>query len=151
VACALAGIDPRTVQRWRKKDGQGDRRPDAIRPAPSHALTDDERARIVAVANEPRFAEAPPARIVPALADEGTYIASESSFHRVLRAEGQMNRRGRAKPPRRSRPPTTHIATGPGEVWCWDVTFLPATVKGQWFYLSDPRSLQPRDRWLRGA
>jgi hypothetical protein len=143
VACALAGIDPRTVQRWRKKDGQGDRRPDAIRPAPSHALTDDERARIVAVANEPRFAEAPPARIVPALADEGTYIASESSFHRVLRAEGQMNRRGRAKPPRRSRPPTTHIATGPGEVWCWDVTFLPATVKGQWFYLSDPRSLQP--------
>jgi len=136
-ACALAGIDPRTIQRWRKNDGLilADRRPDAVRPAPAHALTKEERARIVAVANEPRFAETPPARIVPALADEGTYIASESSFHRVLRAHGQMNRRGRAKPPRRSRPPTTHIATGPGEVWCWDVTFLPATVKGQWFYL----------------
>ena len=136
-ACVLAGIDPRTIQRWRKNDGTtlGDRRPDAVRPAPSHALTDEERARSVAVANEPRFAETPPARIVPALADEGTYIASESSFHRVLRAHGQMNRRGRAKPPRRSRPPTTHIASGPGQVWCWDVTFLPATVKGQWFYL----------------
>ena len=136
-ACALAGIDPRTVQRWRQNDGltRGDRRPDAIRPIPAHALTADERARIVAVANEPRFAETPPARIVPALADEGTYIASESSFHRVLRAHGQMNRRGRAKPPRRSRPPTTHIATGPGEVWCWDVTFLPAAVQGRWFYL----------------
>ena len=60
------------------------------------------------------------------LADEGVYIASESSFHRVLRAHGQMNRRGRARPPRRSRPPTTHIATRPGDVWCWDVTFLPA-------------------------
>ena len=86
-------------------------------------LTDEERARIVAVANEPRFAETPPARIVPVLADEGVYIASESSFHRVLRAHGQMNRRGRARPPRRSRPPTTHVATRPGDVWCWDVTF----------------------------
>ena len=136
-ACALAAIDPRTLQRWRKNDGltRGDRRPDAIRPAPSHALTETERARIVMVANEPRFAETPPARIVPMLADEGVYIASESSFHRVLRAHGQMHRRGRARPPRRSRPPTTHIATGPGDVWCWDVTFLPATVQGRWFYL----------------
>jgi putative transposase len=132
-ACTLAGIDPRTLQRWRKSDG--DQRPDAIRPAPSHALTEEERARIVEVANEPRFAETPPARIVPALADEGVYIASESSFHRVLHAHGQMNRRGRAGLPRRSRPPTTHIATRPGDVWCWDVTFLPAQIQGQWFYL----------------
>jgi putative transposase len=46
-----------------------------------------------------------------------------------------MNRRGRAQPPRASRPPTTHIATGPAEVWCWDVTFLPAQIQGRWFYL----------------
>ena len=62
----------------------------------------------------------------PALADEGTTIASEASFHRVLRAAGQMTRRGRAQPPRPSRPPSTHIATRPGEVWCWDLMFLPA-------------------------
>ena len=98
-------------------------------------MSEAERARIVEVANEPRFAETPPARIVPVLADEGIYIASESSFHRVLRAHGQMNRRGRAQPPRPSRPPTTHIATRPGEVWCWDVTFLPAQIQGRWFYL----------------
>jgi len=134
-ACGLAGINPRTFQRWRKNNDQGDRRPDAIRPAPAHALTEAERARIVTVANEPRFAEVPPTRIVPVLADEGTYIASESSFQRVLRVHGQMNRRGRARPPRPSRPPTTHIAAGPGEVWCWDVTFLPAGVQGKWFYL----------------
>ena len=136
-ACAVAGVDPRTIQRWRKADGlaRGDQRPEAIRPAPSHALTEEERARIVEVANEARFAETPPARIVPLLADEGVYIASESSFHRVLRAHGQINRRGRARPPRPSRPPTTHVATGPGNVWCWDVTFLPATVQGRWFYL----------------
>ena len=68
-------------------------------------MSEAERARIIAVANKPRFAETPPAQIVPALADEGIYIASESSFHRVLRAHGQMNRRGRAQPPRTSRPP----------------------------------------------
>jgi transposase InsO family protein len=136
-ACALAGIDLRTLQRWKSSDGlvHGDRRPDADRPVPSHALSETERAQIIAVANEPRFAETPPARIVPALADDGIYIASESSFHRVLCAQGQMNRRGRAQPPRTSRPPTTHVATGPGDVWCWDVTFLPAQVQGRWFYL----------------
>jgi len=136
-ACALAGVDARTLRRWRTADGlvRGDRRPAADRPMPVHALSVAERARIIEVANEPRFAATPPARIVPALADEGIYIASESSFHRVLRAHGQMNRRGRAQPPRTVRPPTTHIATHPGEVWCWDVTFLPAQLQGRWFYL----------------
>jgi putative transposase len=113
---------------------QGDRRPNADRPIPSHALSEAERARIIAVANEPRFADTPPARIVPALPDEGVYLASEASFHRVLRAQGQMNRRGRALPHRTSRPPTTQIATRPGDVWRWDVTFLPAQILGCWFY-----------------
>jgi hypothetical protein len=92
-ACALAGIDPRTRRRWQgsgqadaSAEVRADRRPEAARPTPSQALTTAERAQIVAVANEPRFADAPPARIVPALADEGIYIASESSFHRVLRS-----------------------------------------------------------------
>jgi transposase InsO family protein len=136
-ACALAGINARTLRRWKAGNGlaQGDRRPAADRPIPSHALTETEQARIIEVANEARFADTPPARIVPALADEGIYIASESSFYRVLRAHGQMNRRGRAQPPRVSRPPTTHIATGPAEVWCWDLTFLPAQIQGRWFYL----------------
>jgi len=81
--CALAGIDARTLRRWKAGDGlqQGDRRPDADRPVPSHALSEAERTRIIEIANEPRFAETPPARIVPALADEGIYIASESCTH----------------------------------------------------------------------
>jgi transposase InsO family protein len=136
-ACGLAGIDPRTFQRWRDGDGEvkADRRPGAVRPTPRHALSEAERARIVALANEPRFADVPPARIVPALADEGVYVASEASFHRVLRAHGQLRRRGRARPPRTAGPPSTHVATGPGQVWCWDVTFLPGRVRGRWFYL----------------
>jgi putative transposase len=82
-----------------------------------------------------RFASTPPARIVPALADEGVYVASEASCHRVLRDHDQMQRRGRARPPRNTGPPSTHVATGPGQVWCWDVTFLKAQVQGHWFYL----------------
>jgi putative transposase len=136
-ACALAGLDLRTFQRWRAEDGevQADRRPETVRPRPAHALSEAERARIVELANEPRFASTPPARIVPALADEGVYVASEASFHRVLRDHGQMQRRGRARPPRSAGPPSTHVATGPGQVWCWDVTFLPTQVQGRWFYL----------------
>ena len=71
-ACELAGIDVRTLQRWKAGAGlvNGDRRPRAVRPRPAHALSAAERAQILQVANEPRFAEVPPARIVPMLADE---------------------------------------------------------------------------------
>jgi putative transposase len=137
LACDVAGIDVRTLQRWKAHEGliQGDGRPDAAHPKPAHALRPEERQQILQVANEPRFADMPPARIVPALADEGVYIASESSFQRVLREHGQTRHRGRARAPRKSRPPTTHVATAPRQVWCWDMTFLPAMVTGRWFYL----------------
>jgi transposase InsO family protein len=136
-ACEIAGIDVRTLQRWKAQGGlaTGDARPQAVRPMPSHALSPQERAALLAVANEPRFAAVPPARIVPMLADEGVYLGSESSMARVLRAHGQNARRGRAKAPKATRPPTTHIATGPRQVWCWDMTYLPANVMGRWFHL----------------
>lgn len=136
-ACETAGIDLRTLQRWKAGQGLslGDARPFAVRPSPKHALSPDERAALLAVANEPRFASVPPARIVPMLADEGVYLGSESSIARVLRAHGQNAHRGRAKAPKAVRPPTTHVATAPGQVWCWDMTYLPAKVMGRWFYL----------------
>ena len=104
-ACAEAGIDARTLQRWNAGAGltRGDCRPDAHHPAPSHALSETERARIIAVANEPRFADIPPARIVPPLAAKGIYIASESSF---------LSRAARAWPdePARTGPAAAHVA-----------------------------------------
>jgi len=136
-ACEIAGIELRTLQRWKAVDGliRGDGRPFAVHAAPRHALSEAERAQLLAVANEPRFAAVPPARIVPMLADEGVYLASESTFSRVLKAHGQTAHRGRAKAPRAARPPTTHIATGPRQVWCWDMTYLPAQALGRWFHL----------------
>jgi putative transposase len=136
-ACKIAGIAVRTLQRRKARAGlsKGDGRPLAVRPAAPHALSAAERAALLKVANEPRFASVPPARIVPMLADEGVYLGSESSFACVLKAHGQSTRRGRAKAPKAARPPTTHTATAPGQVWCWDMTYLPANVTGRWFHL----------------
>ena len=74
-------------------------------------------------------------RMVPILADEGEYLASESTWYRVLREADQLQHRGRAKAPQPHRAPTTHVASAPNEVWCWDMTYLPLQVVGLWLYL----------------
>lgn len=80
-ACNEVGMSARTYERWTSKgEVRADGRPDADRPEPSHKLTEIERERMVAVCHEPRFADLPPSQIVPRLADEGMYVASESSF-----------------------------------------------------------------------
>jgi putative transposase len=134
-AGAELGISVRRFERWHQ-DGavQADGRPQGVRPEPAHQLTPDERQRILATCHEPRFADSPPAQIVPQLADEGIYLASESSFYRVLRQAQQQHHRGRSKAPVKSEP-VRHIAHGPNEIWCWDVTYLPSRVRGQFFYL----------------
>jgi transposase InsO family protein len=106
---------------------------------------------LLRVANEPPFADLPPARVVPALANEGVYLASESSFHRALRAQGQNRHRGRAKAPHGSRPPTTHVATAPRQLWSWDMMYLPAEVLGRWFHYLILDAFRSQDRRLRGS
>jgi transposase InsO family protein len=135
-ACSEAGLSVRTYERWVRADEvRADGRPEAERPQPAHKLSEAERAGIVALAHEPRFADSPPSQIVLRLADEGTYLASESSFYRVLRAEGEQQHRGRAAKPVATEPPR-HLATGPNSVWVWDITFLACSqVLGTFFYL----------------
>jgi len=133
----VIGVDARTLRRWSTADAlkKGDRRPTAARPVPASRLTEVERQAILDIANRPEYASLPPTRIVPMLADKGIYIASESSFYRVLKEAGQLAHRGHSKAPARQRPPTTHVARAPNELWAWDMTFLPAQVIGQWYYL----------------
>ena len=135
-ACRVVGISPRTLQRWRapgevKADG---RKTAGQQRAPANRLSEAERQRILAVANEPEFAAMPPSQIVPILADQGRYIASESSFYRVLREANQLAHRGKARPPRRYRP-TPLQANAANQLWSWDITYLATTVKGMFFYL----------------
>jgi putative transposase len=135
-ACAELGIDARTCRRWQARDGTPeDRRPTAARPAPSNALSEAERQAVLDVCNSQAFESLPPSQIVPRLADQGRYIASEASFYRILRAEEQQHHRGRAKPPVRHQPPTSHRAGGPCEVWSWDITWMPGPIRGVFFYL----------------
>ena len=136
-ACAALGLSSRTLQRWRDpEDGiRDDLRPFADRPTPANRLSEEERDRIVATCASPEFASLPPSQIVPRLADQGTYIASESCFYRVLRERDQNHRRGRARPATRRRPPTSINATAPCQVWSWDITWLPGSIAGAFFYL----------------
>ncbi len=135
-ASEVLGLSSRTVQRWRqggtvKADG---RKAGAQGRVPTNKLAGEERDAILATANAPQFAHLPPSQIVPLLADEGCYLASESSFYRVLRENKQLAHRDRAKAPRNKRPePVT--ATASNQLWSWDITYLSTTVKGIYFYL----------------
>ena len=124
-ACKILGLSLRSVQRWRDDQGQlkGDgRQAAAAQRTPANALSPGERAQVLEVANAPAFAALSPKQIVPKLADQGEYVASESSFYRILREEQQMAHRGKAKPATRSRPEPL-VAHGPNQVWTWDITW----------------------------
>jgi len=131
--CEILGIRPRTWQRWKKQSR--DQRPEAIRPTPANKLTPEERQRVLDVCHQEENVSLPPSQIVPRLADQGQYIASESSFYRILREAGEQNHRGRSRKPRKSSPPKGFCATGPNQVWTWDITWLPASIRGLFFYL----------------
>ena len=115
-ACSELGLKERTLQRWRIRPFDG--RPAAERKVPRNKLSEAERQAVLQAANRSDCASLTPHQIVPKLADEGTYLASESTFYRVLRAAGQALRRGRSRAPK-ARPLTTHRATAANQVWCW--------------------------------
>jgi putative transposase len=134
VACREIGLDPRTVQRWRKqRDGGADGRKGPLSP-PQQKLTEQERQAVIETANAPQFRNLSPKQIVPRLADQGQYVASESTFYRVLHAENLMAHRGPSKP-RRVRRPEELVATGANQVWSWDISYLPASRRGTFYYL----------------
>lgn len=135
-SCHIAGISLNCWYRWQQDSTVlPDLRPESRRGAPANKLTVEERSAILDVCNSARLGSLPPSQIVPLLADEGRYVASESSYYRVLREAGQAYRRGRAASPRSASKPTSYTATAPNQVWSWDVTWLPSSVKGQFYKL----------------
>lgn len=132
-AAAVLGLSGRTLIRWRGKEGGCDMRK-GPNSAPANKLDDQERQQIVDVANSPEYRDLSPKQIVPKLADQGVFIGSESSFYRVLKEQEMVNHRERSRPAVHHRP-KDFTASGPCQVWTWDITYLRSSVRGIFFYL----------------
>ncbi|MFK3872919.1 IS3 family transposase [Pseudoalteromonas rhizosphaerae] len=109
-ACELLGLTVRTVQRWIEADDMTDKRT-STKKRPPNRPTELERQRIINTVNSTEYGHLPASKIVPKLLDNGIWIASESSFYRVMKA------------------------VRANEVYTWDITYLPTSVKGQFLYL----------------
>ena len=133
-ACEILGVDARTVQRWRDQEVGDDRRAGPPNQ-PRNALSAQERGVILEVVNSPEFRDQSPKQIVPTLADQGTYLASESTIYRILHSEGQVQHRESSRPRTERTRPGAHTATGPNQVWSWDITFLASSIRGSFFRL----------------
>lgn len=131
-ACELLGVSVRTLQRW-ETECREDFRKDVQKHIP-RKLTPEERQKVIEIACSDRFKDLTPYEIVAILAEEGTYIASERTFYRILKSEGLLSHRGNQRPGRKSTKPREYAASGPDQVWCWDITWLPTTVRGIFLY-----------------
>jgi putative transposase len=103
-----------------------------VPPEPANRLSAAERERVIAVLDSPRFVDQPPLQVYAQLLDESTYLCSVSSMYRILGEHRQVRERRRlARHPARVRPEL--VATGPGQVYSWDITKLAGPVKGTYF------------------
>ena len=122
------------MQRWRKQ-GVGEDRRAGPKTSPANKLTPPERGHILEVVNRAEYRDLSPKQIVPRLADQGIWIGSESTIYRLLREVEQQRHRENTRPPQPRHRPREHQARGPLQVWCWDITYLPSSIRGRFFYL----------------
>jgi len=132
-ACRILGVSVRTIQRWRLKGGGEDGR-QGPRTEPANKLSKAERQAVLDVATGPEFRDLSPKQMVPTLADQCLYLASEATVYRILREAKLMAHREPSRPP--SPKPRELVATGPNQVYTWDITYLRSPVRGEFFYLS---------------
>lgn len=137
-ACAQIGLSLRTVQRWQRPEANsGDRRTSHQRKtctAPNQ-LSESERLAALQVLNSEEFKDLPPSQIVPRLADQGLYVASESTLYRLMRQNGQLTHRRLERVAHKRSKPRSLVASEPDRIYCWDITYLPTVVRGAYFYL----------------
>lgn len=132
-AAQILGLSARTIIRWQNQQGGEDCR-SGPQSLPANRLSEVERDQVIAIANSEEFRDCSPKQIVPKLADRGEYIASESTFYRVLREEKMLTHRETSKPPTSKRP-REHVASAPNKVWSWDITYVKTPIKGLFFFL----------------
>ncbi len=140
MACETLELQIRTIERWERIAVDGRQGP---HQRPSNALSEQERALVLEIANSAEYASLPPCQIVPKLADQGKYVASESSFYRILNSEKLLAHRSRSKPRKKNKPEEL-VASKPNELWSWDITYLRAAIKGTYYYLYLPMDIFSR-------
>jgi putative transposase len=132
-ACEVVGVDERTLQRWQQRETAEDGRRGPL-TVPRNKLSVAEKEAILATAASAEFCNKSPHQIVPSLADKGEYMASESSFYRLLNDNQMLAHRGRSRPKNLHRPKALEAAK-PNELYSWDITYLLSSLRGQYFYL----------------
>jgi len=140
MACEILNLNIRTIERWEKIPEDRRRGP---HNSPSNALSPEERAKVLEIANSAEYANLPPSQIVPKLADKGEYIGSESTFYRILKEKNLLTHRAKSNP-RVHKKPEELMALGPNEIWSWDITYLKAAIKGTYYYLYLPMDVFSR-------
>ncbi len=132
-ACKTVGVSLRGLQRWRSQ-GIGDDRRVGPTTAPGNKLSPNERQDVIAALNCEEFRDLSPWQVVAKLADRGTYLASEATMYRILHEEKLQTHREASREPHKRHRPKELVATGPNEVWSWDITYLASPVRGAFFY-----------------
>lgn len=133
MACDTIALNIRTLERW-GKNKIGDSR-SLILKNPSNKLSEAERNKVLQISCSDDYKDMTPNSIVPILAEKGIFIASESSFYRILKLEGLLKHRTDSRPSQKRNKPDELKATGPNQVWSWDITYMFSPVKGIYFYL----------------
>jgi len=130
-ACRALGVNRATAYRHRSPKPKPARRP---RPTSPLALSDDERSDVLAQLHAERFMDDSPAQVYATLLDEGTYLASERTMYRILAQQGESReRRAQLHHPAYVKPEL--LATGPNQLWSWDITKLKGPVKWTYYQL----------------
>ena len=119
-AASLTGVPRATATRMITRQHEPDPEPAPPRPAPVNKLSDQERALVLATLNSDEFVDKPPLQVYAILLERGEYVGSVSTMYRVLRENTQIRERRRlaSHPPRKV---PELIATGPGQVYSWDI------------------------------
>ncbi len=134
-ACRSTSTSRASWNRWRKKAASPPATFQLVRSGVQpHALSAAERSEILALCNSERFCNSAPRAIVATLLDEGHYLASASTFYRILGANGQVHER-RAIATHAARVKPELLTTAPNELWSWDITKLPGPAKWTWYNL----------------
>lgn len=127
--CQALAVPRAAYYRWRKPK----ERTPVVRRVP-RALPPEERQHVLAVLNDDRFADLPPAEVYATLLDEGKYVCSIRTMYRILTEQAEVKeRRRQLQHPRYTAPEL--LATGPNQLWSWDITKLKGPVKWTAFYL----------------